>query len=47
MLTAERIKEINDERAAEERCRDAGALAQYQRDCLASWEGKETNVRLA
>lgn len=36
-LTDKRIRQINAERFAAERQRDAEDAAQYQRDCLASW----------
>ena len=29
---------------AEERARDAAALAAYQAECIASWAGREANV---
>lgn len=36
-----RVREEHAKHYAKERARDARLLAQYQRDCLASWEAKE------
>ena len=46
MITDKQNREEIAKRAERERQRDARLLAEYQRECEASWEGKTTNVRV-
>ena len=41
MITDAEIAKLNAERFAAERKRDAERLAEYQRECLASWAARD------